>query len=90
MDDQRQAKVQVYTLYTFLVKAKQKMLIFQIGDFGLCRIAEHDLYVTHGGRLPLKWMAIESLRDCISTTKSDVYVSLYALLQITMLQCPHS
>ena len=28
--------------------------------------------VFQGGRFPIKWMAIESLLDGISTTKSDV------------------
>ena len=35
-----------------------------------------------GGRFPIKWMALESLLDGISTPKSDVYVFYHHLLII--------
>lgn len=46
----------------------------KVGDFGLCRHLNEALYTTRGGRLPIKWMAIESLKLYECTTKSDVYV----------------
>uniref|UniRef100_A0A914V462 Protein kinase domain-containing protein n=1 Tax=Plectus sambesii TaxID=2011161 RepID=A0A914V462_9BILA len=44
----------------------------KIADFGLCRLTDSSLYTTRGGRLPIKWMAIESLRSYEYSTKSDV------------------
>ncbi len=48
----------------------------KIGDFGLTRYVYDDrVYVTkRGAKLPLKWMAIESIFDLTFTTASDVYV----------------
>ncbi|XP_065666186.1 fibroblast growth factor receptor 1 isoform X3 [Hydra vulgaris] len=51
-------------------------LICKVSDFGFARdIYEDDHYLKRsaGGRFPIKWMAIESLLDNISTTKSDVW-----------------
>uniref|UniRef100_A0A915L5V5 Protein kinase domain-containing protein n=1 Tax=Romanomermis culicivorax TaxID=13658 RepID=A0A915L5V5_ROMCU len=46
----------------------------KIGDFGLCRYSTPDsTYVCKGGRLPLKWMALEAIKTHEFTTKSDVY-----------------
>ena len=43
----------------------------KISDFGLSR--ENGIYVmTTDGKLPLRWMAIESLVDRVFTMKSDV------------------
>ncbi|VDM45216.1 unnamed protein product [Toxocara canis] len=44
-----------------------------IGDFGLCRYLGEALYSSKGGRMPIKWMAIESLKRYEYTTKSDVW-----------------
>lgn len=46
----------------------------KIADFGLTRdIYENSVYQKEGGgRLPVKWMAIESIFDQVYTTKSDV------------------
>lgn len=47
----------------------------KIGDFGLTRyIYDDKVYVTRrsGTKLPLKWMAIESIMDLTFTTASDV------------------
>jgi receptor protein-tyrosine kinase len=46
----------------------------KIGDFGLCRYiySEGSNYKSKGGRLPVKWMSIEALRNYEFTTKSDV------------------
>jgi hypothetical protein len=45
---------------------------FPIGDFGLSRRIEQALYTSQGGLLPIKWMAIESLKQMEFSTKSDV------------------
>ena len=45
--------------------------VLKISDFGLAR--ENDIYIkTTDGKLPLRWMAIESIVDRVFTTKSDV------------------
>ena len=47
----------------------------KVADFGLSRnIYEHDYYSCDGrrSRLPVKWMAIESLEKGVFTSKSDV------------------
>ncbi|KHN82272.1 Putative tyrosine-protein kinase F09A5.2, partial [Toxocara canis] len=50
-----------------------KNLVAKIGDFGLCRYLGEALYSSKGGRMPIKWMAIESLKRYEYTTKSDVW-----------------
>ena len=47
----------------------------KIADFGLSRVvSEGDAYVkTTSGRLPIKWMAIESVNDRVFTVQSDVW-----------------
>uniref|UniRef100_A0A8C5QBC6 receptor protein-tyrosine kinase n=1 Tax=Leptobrachium leishanense TaxID=445787 RepID=A0A8C5QBC6_9ANUR len=49
--------------------------IAKICDFGLARDVENDSnYVVKGNaRLPVKWMAPESIFDCIYTVQSDVW-----------------
>ncbi|RWS12832.1 Vascular endothelial growth factor receptor 3-like protein, partial [Dinothrombium tinctorium] len=49
--------------------------IVKICDFGLAKECyKYDNYVKKGdGPLPVKWMAIESIRDKVFTTKSDVW-----------------
>ncbi|KAH7709764.1 Protein KIN-9 c [Aphelenchoides avenae] len=56
--------------------------VCKIGDFGLCRLTDSLLYTARGGRLPLRWMAPESLRSFEYSFKSDVWsygVVLYEL-----------
>ncbi|XP_037083941.1 proto-oncogene tyrosine-protein kinase receptor Ret-like [Pollicipes pollicipes] len=49
--------------------------VCKISDFGLTRdVYEGSLYQkTSKGRVPVKWMAIESLQDHVYTSKSDVW-----------------
>ena len=57
--------------------------VIKIGDFGLTRyIYDDKIYVTRkGGKLPLKWMAIEAIFDLSFTTASDVWVVLICKFQ---------
>lgn len=48
----------------------------KICDFGLSRdVYEQNLYqkLNRGDPLPVKWMALESLKYCVYTTQSDVW-----------------
>ena len=49
--------------------------VVKVCDFGLARIVYNgDLYYkVNNGRLPMKWMALESLQDRKFTTFSDVW-----------------
>ncbi|XP_052766191.1 uncharacterized protein LOC128207355 [Mya arenaria] len=49
--------------------------IIKVCDFGLSRdiFADNQYKKLTNGKLPLKWMAIESLRDRVFTTQSDVW-----------------
>ena len=46
----------------------------KVGDFGLARYVYTDqVYVNRkGGKLPLKWMALESIFDLTFSTSSDM------------------
>lgn len=48
--------------------------VLKIADFGLARNIQGDYYKkTTDGRLPIKWMAIESLANQVYTSQSDVW-----------------
>ncbi|XP_031565841.1 fibroblast growth factor receptor 4-like isoform X2 [Actinia tenebrosa] len=50
--------------------------VCKVSDFGFARdiyVEDHYTRKTQGGRFPIKWMAIESLLDGVSTTSSDVW-----------------
>ena len=45
--------------------------VLKISDFGMAR--KEDIYIkTTDEKLPLRWMAVESIVDRVFTTKSDV------------------
>ena len=56
----------------------------KIGDFGLTRFVYSDqIYVNRkGGKLPLKWMSVESIFELTFSTASDVYVYPFTLLYL--------
>lgn len=49
--------------------------LVKVSDFGLSRdVYENNIYCKQGaGRLPMRWMALESLTHQIYTTESDVW-----------------
>ena len=48
--------------------------VLKISNFGMAR--DEDIYIkTTDGKLPLRWMAVESIVDQVFTTKSDVWVA---------------
>ncbi|KAF8384533.1 hir-1 [Pristionchus pacificus] len=64
----------------------------KIGDFGLCRQIgkDEECYKSRGGRLPLKWMSPEAIRDYEFSTKSDVWAFGVLMFEIiTLGGCPY-
>ncbi|TKR69395.1 hypothetical protein L596_021563 [Steinernema carpocapsae] len=64
----------------------------KIGDFGLCRFiyADSANYISQGGRLPIKWMSPEAIRDYEFTSKSDVWSFGVLMFEIiTLGGCPY-
>ncbi|KAF6779544.1 hypothetical protein AHF37_00870 [Paragonimus kellicotti] len=67
-------------------------LVVKIGDFGLCRnLHQREYYHKKGrGRLPIRWMAPESLQTSHCTTQSDVWSYGVVLWEIaTMAYLPY-
>lgn len=57
----------------------------KISDFGLAKLltSESNEYKADGGKMPIKWLALECIRHRIFTTKSDVWafgVTIWELL----------
>lgn len=70
-----------------------KNLIPMVSDFGLARdIYESGAYeTTSGGKLPVRWMALESLQDYSYTSESDVWSYGVVLWEIeTQGQVPYA
>lgn len=60
--------------------AARNVLVFEhnvvkLSDFGLARRVDdkHEYYKVTSGRLPVRWMALESIRDRHYTQKTDVW-----------------
>ncbi|KAF5404047.1 hypothetical protein PHET_02483 [Paragonimus heterotremus] len=64
-------------------------LVVKIGDFGLCRnLHQREYYHKKGrGRLPIRWMAPESLQTSHCTTQSDVWSYGVVLWEIATMAC---
>ncbi|XP_071536347.1 proto-oncogene tyrosine-protein kinase receptor Ret isoform X2 [Panulirus ornatus] len=64
--------------------------VCKISDFGLTRdVYEADLYLKRSkGRVPVKWMALESLVDHMYTSKSDVWSFGVLLWELVTLGTP--
>lgn len=66
--------------------------IVKIGDFGLARAIEEDIYTAHAGaKIPIRWTAPEALGQCGDfTIKSDVWAFGILLVEIvTFGQLPY-
>ena len=48
--------------------------IMQIADFGMSRdLSDDDIYISHGGVIPLRWTALEAMTQKKYSTASDVW-----------------
>ena len=48
--------------------------ILQIADFGMSRdLTNDDIYISHGGMIPVRWTALEALKHKRYSTASDVW-----------------
>lgn len=55
----------------------------QVSDFGLSKdLQDEDYYVAHGGLVPVRWTAYESLRYRKYSTASDVWSFAVVLYEI--------
>lgn len=50
--------------------------VLKISDFGLSRSGEVYVKLGHG-KIPLRWMSIEAIKDQVYTRESDAYVNIY-------------
>ncbi len=50
------------------------LFVLKIADFGLSRdLQDQEFYVSHGGKIPVKWTAPEALEYRRYSTASDVW-----------------
>lgn len=55
-------------------KYRCNLYVPQISDFGMSRnLLDDDYYVSHGGKIPLKWTAPEALAYRKYSTASDIW-----------------
>ena len=56
------------------LKLVYNMNITQIADFGMSRdLADENYYISHGGKIPVKWTAPEAIHYKKYSTASDVW-----------------
>ena len=55
------------------IQKQVNVFLAQIADFGLSRELNEDFYVSHGGKIPVKWTAPEALHYRKYSTASDVW-----------------
>ena len=64
----------IYLSIGQLIKIHSNLKTVQIADFGLSRdLQNEDYYVSHGGKIPVKWTAPEALNYRKYSTASDVW-----------------
>ncbi|VDK20104.1 unnamed protein product [Taenia asiatica] len=85
---------QVLSLLKFFDLAARNCLVdgrgvVKVGDFGLCRdVYERNYYHKVGaGKLPVRWMAPESLQSAYFTSRSDVWSFGVVLWEIATMAC---
>uniref|UniRef100_A0A915EGW5 Protein kinase domain-containing protein n=1 Tax=Ditylenchus dipsaci TaxID=166011 RepID=A0A915EGW5_9BILA len=57
-------------------------MVAKLGDFGLCRHSVEQLYTTQGGKMPIKWMALEALKVAEFSSKTDVWAFGVLLFEV--------
>ena len=61
-------------LYKTCIPNSHHACILQIADFGMSRnLSEDDVYMSHGGVIPVRWTALEAMVQKKYSTASDVW-----------------
>ena len=67
VDDKKTCKVRNNIIRSKMVIAS--FIVVQIADFGMSRdLSDSDYYVSHGGKIPIKWTAPEVTKELIYFT----------------------